>query len=141
MKNNAIIKFTSLSQNESFARICVSAFLAPLNPTISELADVKTAVSEAVTNSIVHGYPDTLGEIEMRLYSTDNLVKIEIVDYGVGIDDVEKARQPFYTTCSDSTRSGMGFMVMESFMDYISVVSALDEGTRVVMEKRIGEKN
>ena len=141
MKNNATVKFTSLSQNEGFARICVSAFLAPLNPTISELADIKTAVSEAVTNSIVHGYPDSLGEIEMRLYSADNLVKIEIVDYGVGIDDVEKARQPFYTTCSDGTRSGMGFMVMESFMDYISVVSALDEGTRVVMEKRIGEKN
>ena len=141
MKNTANIKFQSLSQNESFARICVSAFIAPLNPTVSQLADVKTAVSEAVTNAIVHGYPNKVGIIEMRLYSNDNLVKIEIVDDGTGIDDVDRAREPFYTTCTDGTRSGMGFMVMESFMDSVSVVSALEEGTRVVMTKRIGKNS
>ncbi|MBR2861599.1 MAG: anti-sigma F factor [Clostridia bacterium] len=139
MKNSAIIKFQSLSQNESFARICVSGFIAPLNPTVSQLADIKTAVSEAVTNAIVHGYPDSVGEIEMRLYSDKNLVKIEIVDDGAGIDDVERAREPFFTTCCDGTRSGMGFMVMESFMDSVTVVSAIDEGTRVVMTKRVGK--
>ena len=140
MKNSANIKFLSLSVNESFARMCVSSFVAPLNPTIEELNDIKTAVSEAVTNAIVHGYKDKNGEIEMRLFSEKNLVHIEIMDDGCGISDIEKARQPFFTTCTDGTRSGMGFTVMESFMDEIKIASAPDEGTRVVMQKKIGGK-
>ena len=140
MKNSVNIKFESQSVNESFARIAVSAFLAPLNPTINELADIKTAVSESVTNAIVHGYRDTAGIIEMKINVDGEWVRIEIIDDGTGIEDVEKARQPFYTTCGDGTRSGMGFMVMESFMDELYVASAPDEGTRVVMRKRIRVK-
>ena len=140
MKNSVNIKFESQSVNESFARIAVSAFLAPLNPTINELADIKTAVSEAVTNAIAHGYRDTAGIIEMKINVDGEWVRIEIIDDGTGIEDVEKARQPFYTTCGDGTRSGMGFMVMESFMDELYVASAPDEGTRVVMRKRIRVK-
>lgn len=140
MKNKANVKFLSLSQNESFARMCVSSFVAPLNPTIDELADLKTAVSEAVTNAIVHGYPQKCGEIEMRLFISGNEIAIEIMDDGVGISNIEQARKPFFTTCTDGTRSGMGFTVMESFMDEINVASAPDEGTRVVMKKRIGGK-
>ena len=140
MKNSVNIKFESQSVNESFARIAVSAFLAPLNPTINELADIKTAVSEAVTNAIVHGYRDTAGIIEMKINVDGEWVRIEIIDDGTGIEDVEKARQPFYTTCGDGTRSGLGFMVMESFMDELYVASAPDEGTRVVMRKRIRVK-
>ena len=140
MKNSVNIKFESQSVNESFARIAVSAFLAPLNPTINELADIKTAVSEAVTNAIVHGYRDTAGIIEMKINVDGEWVRIEIIDDGTGLEDVEKARQPFYTTCGDGTRSGMGFMVMESFMDELYVASAPDEGTRVVMRKRIRVK-
>lgn len=140
MKNSANIKFLSLSENESFARMCVSAFIAPLNPTLTELADIKTAVSEGVTNAIVHGYPNTIGQIEMRLNYENNVVRIEIMDDGIGIKDIEKARQPFFTTCSDGTRSGMGFTVMESFMDEISIVSASEEGTRIVLTKKLGGK-
>ena len=140
MKNRANIKFTSLSVNEGFARMCVASFVAPLNPTIEELNDIKTAVSEAVTNAVVHGYSNKNGEIEMRLFYENNFFHIEIMDDGCGISDVEKARQPFYTTCTDGTRSGMGFTVMESFMDEVKIASAPDEGTRVVMVKRIGGK-
>lgn len=140
MKNSATVKFLSLSQNESFARMCVSSFIAPLNPTLDELADIKTAVSEAVTNAIVHGYPETVGQIEMRINYENNVVHIEIMDDGVGIKDVEQAKKPFFTTCHDGTRSGMGFTVMESFMDELSVVSAAEEGTRVVLTKKLGGK-
>jgi stage II sporulation protein AB (anti-sigma F factor) len=140
MKNSANIKFLSLSQNESFARMCVASFIAPLNPTINELADIKTAVSEAVTNAIVHGYPDKTGLIEMRLTTEKNVVNIEIMDDGVGIKDIEQAKTPFYTTCNDGTRSGMGFTVMESFMDEMKIVSAFEEGTRIVLTKKLGGK-
>ena len=140
MKNSATIKFLSLSQNESFARMCVSSFVSPLNPTLDELADIKTAVSEAVTNAIVHGYPETVGQIEMRINYENNNVHIEIMDDGVGIKDIESARKPFFTTCLDGTRSGMGFTVMESFMDELRVVSAFEEGTRVVLTKKLGGK-
>ncbi len=140
MKNSANIKFKSLSVNEGFARMCVASFIAPMNPTIEELNDIKTAVSEAVTNGIVHGYSNKMGEIEMRLSYEKELLHIEIMDDGCGIPDIEKARQPFYTTCTDGTRSGMGFTVMESFMDEVTIASAPDEGTRVVMKKKIGGK-
>lgn len=140
MKNSATVKFLSLSQNESFARMCASAFIAPLNPTLDEIADIKTAVSEGVTNAIVHGYPDTIGQIELRMKYDKNIVHIEIMDDGVGIKDVEQAKKPFFTTCLDGSRSGMGFTVMESFMDQMNVVSASEEGTRVVLTKKLGGK-
>ncbi len=140
MKNSASIKFLSLSQNESFARMCVSSFIAPLNPTLDEIADIKTAVSEGVTNAIVHGYPDTIGQIEMRMNYDKNVLHIEIMDDGVGIKDIEQAKEPFFTTCLDGSRSGMGFTVMESFMDEMKVVSAFEEGTRVVLTKKLGGK-
>ena len=100
MNNTANVKFLSLSQNEAFARMCVQAFIAHLNPTLTELSDVKTAVSEAVTNAIVHGYPSAIGEIEMRLSTKNNVLHVEIMDDGTGIVDVTKAREPFFTTCS-----------------------------------------
>lgn len=141
MKNYAHIKFLSLSVNESFARMAISSFIAPLEPTISELSDIKTAVSEAVTNAIVHGYENKPGEIELKMSSSGRTVRIEVIDDGIGIADVEKAKEPFFTTCSDGTRSGMGFTVMESFMDEMTVASAPEEGTRVVMIKTLGENN
>ena len=141
MKNSASIKFLSLSQNESFARMCVSAFIAPLDPTISELSDVKTAVSEAVTNAIVHGYGDKKGYIEMRLEARYREVHIEIMDDGVGISDIVKARQPFFTTAEGEERSGMGFTVMESFMDGVAVHSAPGRGTAVRLTKRVQSRD
>lgn len=142
MKNTAIIRFDALSQNEAFARLCVSAFIAPANPSLEELGDVKTAVSEAVTNAIVHGYKNFGGEIEMILSLENQKLKIQVLDWGIGIEDIAKARTPFFTTCADGSRSGMGITVMESFMDKVDIVSAHEEGTRVVMEKAIkGELN
>lgn len=142
MKNNARIRFDALSQNEAFARICVSAFVAGANPNLEELNDIKTAVSEAVTNAIVHGYSSLGGEIEMVMCLNKNELEIQILDWGIGIKDVEEARKPFFTTCTDGTRSGMGITVMESFMDSVKIVSAHEEGTRVVMKKTImGEQN
>ncbi len=142
MKNNARIRFDAISQNEAFARLCVSAFIAGANPNLEELSDIKTAVSEAVTNAIVHGYKNSSGEIEMVLNLTKNKLTIQVLDWGIGICDVDEARKPFFTTCTDGTRSGMGITVMESFMDSVKIVSAHEEGTRVVMEKTImGECN
>ena len=140
MDNYMKLEIAAKGENASFARSAVAAFALSLNPTVSEISDIKTAVSEAVTNAIVHGYSHKNGEIEMRLFSEKNLVHIEIMDDGCGISDIEKARQPFYTTCTDGTRSGMGFTVMESFMDEIKIASAPEEGTRVVMKKLIGGK-
>lgn len=142
MKNNARIRFDALSQNEAFARICVSAFVAQANPNLEELNDIKTAVSEAVTNAIVHGYSSLGGEIEMLLVLSEKTIEIQVVDWGIGIENVEQARKPFFTTCTDGSRSGMGITVMESFMDEVKIVSAHEEGTRVVMKKTItGERN
>lgn len=141
MNNSAEIKFESLSENERFARMAVSAFVAPYGPTAEEISDIKTAVSEAVTNAVVHGYGDKRGIVEIKMYVDGNVVKIEVLDDGVGIEDVAKAREPFFTTCGDGTRSGMGFTVMESFTDKVEVVSAPEEGTRVVMYKKIGGTN
>lgn len=137
MKNSMSVKFDSLSQNEMFARICISAFIAPLNPNIEELNDIKTAVSEAVTNAIVHGYGGGPGIIEMTASIVENNVKIQVIDDGCGIEDIDEARKPFFTTCGDGTRSGMGFTVMENFMDTVMIASAPEEGTRVLMEKQI----
>ena len=135
------ITFLSLSENESFARSVISCFLLKLNPSVAELGDVKTAVSEAVTNCIVHGYPNTLGEIEMKAEITDSNVHINISDKGEGIDNLEMALTPFYTTRPEEERSGMGFTIMKSFMDDVVVTSKKGEGTNIYMKKRIGAEN
>ncbi|MBQ6625739.1 MAG: anti-sigma F factor [Ruminococcus sp.] len=135
--NEVNINFLSKSSNEGFARSAVSAFVLCLDPTISELADIKTAVSEAVTNCIVHAYPDTHGTIYINIKITEqNKIIIKIRDKGVGIEDVKQAIQPLFTTSNDE-RAGLGFAVMQSFMDSIKVRSKTGVGTTVIMEKTI----
>ena len=135
------ITFLSLSENEGFARSVISCFLLKLNPSVAELGDVKTAVSEAVTNCIVHGYPNSTGEIEMKAEIIGDEIHINISDKGVGIDNVEIALTPFYTTKPEEERSGMGFTIMKSFMDDVKVTSSKDSGTNICMKKRIGSEN
>lgn len=136
-ENKMRLVFDGISENESFARMAVAAFAVQLNPTMNELADIKTAVSEGVTNAIVHGYEGKGGDVEIRADITGNLLHIEIIDEGIGIENVSLAMEPFYTTRADEERSGMGFSVMESFMDRLDVASAPGEGTRLTMLKRI----
>ena len=136
-ENKMRLVFDGISENESFARMAVAAFAVQLNPTMNELADIKTAVSEGVTNALVHGYEGKGGEVEIRADITGNLLHIEIIDEGIGIENVSLAMEPFYTTRADEERSGMGFSVMESFMDKLDVASAPGEGTRLTMLKRI----
>ena len=139
MKNSDYIKmeFPSKSINESFARATVACFAARLDPTLEELADIKTAVSEAVTNCIVHAYPGELGTIWLRArIIKDSTLEISVRDSGVGIADVDKAREPMFSTGGDD-RSGMGFTIMESFMDKVKVRSSLGRGTSVTMTRRI----
>lgn len=134
------VTFTSRSANEGFARSCAACYAAQLDPNLDELADIKTAVSEAVTNSIVHAYPDTLGKITMRLRLLEgNELEIQIKDTGIGIPDVEQARTPLFTTGNEE-RSGMGFTIMESFMDKLTVRSTPGKGTTVTMKKRIARR-
>lgn len=135
--NRANIKFSSCSENEAFARLAAAAFVAPLDPTVEELSDIKTAVSEAVTNAIIHGYEDSAGTVSMELSIAGRLLTVEITDFGRGIDDIEKAMTPMYTSKPSLERSGMGFTVMESFMDSLSVKSSPGAGTTVLMTKRI----
>ncbi len=132
-----LIKFDSVSENEGFARNVIASFLLPLNPGIGELTDIKTAVSEAVTNAIVHGYPDTVGEVTMLAETDGENVHIVISDSGVGIDDLEAALEPFYTTKPDDERSGMGFTIIKTFMDEVKVISKQNAGTIVDMTKRL----
>jgi stage II sporulation protein AB (anti-sigma F factor) len=129
------IEFLSKSENESFARVAVAAFVSQLDPTIEEITDIKTAVSEAVTNAIIHGYENKKGFVKIEAYMKDNGVTIEVIDDGVGIDDVEEAMQPLYTSRPDLERSGMGFTVMETFMDSLEVISQKGKGTKVIMKK------
>lgn len=136
IKNEMRLDFASLSENEAFARVVVAAFAAQLNPTIEELADVKTAVSEAVTNAIIHGYENGPGTIHLSALLFEDGIKIEIEDDGRGIVDVEQARMPFYTSKPELERSGMGFTVMENFMDEVEVHSLPGKGTRIVMLRR-----
>lgn len=133
--NQVVLTFPSRSANEAFARTAAAAFAAQLDPTLDELGDVKTAVSEAVTNAIVHAYPDTLGKVELklRLYP-GHLLEIIVRDWGVGIADIEKARTPLFTTGNEE-RAGMGFTIMESFTDTMKVKSAPQKGTTVTMRK------
>ncbi len=137
MINKMKLTFSSISENEAFSRSVVSAFIMPLNPTVSEICDIKTAVSEAVTNAVVHGYPDTVGDILLSCEIIDNEVHIKIQDFGVGISNVPKALEPFYTTKGDLERSGMGFTIMQSFMDNVEVISNINEGTTVIMSKKL----
>lgn len=135
--NYISLEFMARSVNEAFARTAVACFAAQMDPTLDELGDIKTAVSEAVTNAIVHAYPDTLGKVSLRVrILEDSVLEIVIRDWGRGIADVGKAREPMYTTGGDE-RSGMGFTIMESFMDKLSVRSAPGKGTRVMMRKKI----
>ena len=139
MENNDYIKleFPSRSVNESFARATVGAFASRMDPTLEELADIKTAVSEAVTNCIVHAYPGVIGSIRLRARILNgNTLEISIRDDGIGISDVNKAREPMFTTGGDD-RSGMGFTIMESFMDKVKVRSTQGKGTTVIMSRRI----
>ena len=135
--NEMKLEFLSKSCNEAFARITVAAFASQLDPTIEELADIKTAVSEAVTNCIIHGYEETEGIVKIKGRIIKNTVEIEISDTGKGIENVELARKPLYTTKANLERSGMGFTIMESFMDDIEIDSVLGLGTKVIMKKKI----
>ncbi len=138
-QNEMLLEFESKSQNESFARTVVAAFAAQLDPTIEELADIKTAVSEAVTNSIIHGYANSKGIIKMHCVIIDNELTVEIIDDGVGIEDIDKAMEPLYTTRPELERSGMGFSFMEAFMDELEVESLIGQGTTIKMKKRVGK--
>ena len=140
MKTNRMqLQFDAKSVNESFARVAVAAFMTSLNPTFEEVADVKTAVSEAVTNAIIHGYENELHKISIRCVTQEDMLLLEIKDQGKGIEDVEKAMEPLFTTKPELERSGMGFSFMEAFMDNLEVISAPGEGTVVKMEKKIGK--
>ncbi|SHH39323.1 anti-sigma F factor [Clostridium grantii] len=135
-ENTMKVEFLSKSQNESFARVAVAAFISQLDPTIEELADVKTAVSEAVTNSIIHGYGDNIGFITIEVKILGNEIEIKIKDKGVGIKDIDKAMEPLFTSRPDLERSGMGFTVMETFMDKLEVLSDEEDGTTILMKKK-----
>lgn len=135
--NEMKLEFSSKTCNEAFARVAVAAFVSQLDPTIDEISDIKTAVSEAVTNSIIHGYADEDGVVKIRTRIFANNVEIEIVDNGRGIENVEEAMKPLYTSKPDLERSGMGFTIMQSFMDDVKVESSLGFGTKVTMKKKI----
>ena len=135
--NEMKLEFLSKSNNEAFARITVAAFAAQLDPTIEELSDLKTAVSEAVTNAIIHGYEEKQGVVKIEAKIIEDGITIEVSDSGKGIEDVALAKQPLYTTKPNLERSGMGFTIMESFMDEMEIESILGLGTKVTMKKKI----
>ena len=135
-ENKMELSFLGISENEGFARVCAGAFAAQVNPTMEEIADIKTAVSEAVTNVIVHAYPGEVGKVVLRGALQEDHLVIEVEDYGCGIPDLESALQPFYTTVAGEERSGMGFTVMQTFMDQMFVSSVVGQGTKVTMVKK-----
>lgn len=137
-ENEMKLEFDSRSCNEGFARVAVAAFLTQLNPTLEEVADVKTALSEAVTNAIIHGYEGRVEKIIVQCRICGQAIEIEVIDHGAGIADVKQAMEPLFTTREDCERAGMGFSFMEAFMDTLEVTSAPEEGTRVKMTKYIG---
>ena len=139
VKNEMKIEFDSKSNNEAFARIAVAAFTSQLDPTIEEIADIKTAVSEAVTNSIIHAYPNRDGLVKIKTVLYENEVKIEIIDNGDGIENIDEAREPLFTTKCNLERSGMGFTIMENFMDSLKVESVVGLGTKITMIKKINK--
>lgn len=134
MKNSMEIKFKAIPENVAFARNVVASFILPLNPSLDQLSDIKTAVNEAVTNVVVHAYPEKVGSVHMKITTDNHNVKITISDDGIGIKDLTRALTPFYTTKPDDERSGMGFTVMESFMDKLDVKNE-KLGVTVTMEK------
>ncbi|MDO5425636.1 MAG: anti-sigma F factor [Eubacteriales bacterium] len=136
-KNEMRLEFDSRSCNEGFARVAVAAFLTQLNPTLEEVADVKTALSEAVTNCIVHGYEGTVEKIQIACTIEGSIIEIRVIDHGCGIEDVKKAMEPLFTTKPEEERAGMGFAFMEAFMDEVVVESARGAGTTVIMKKKI----
>lgn len=140
IENQVTLEFPSRSANEGFARTAAACFAAQLDPTLEEVNDIKTAVSEAVTNAIVHAYPDVIGKVSMKLRIREgHILEIAVRDWGVGIADVEQARTPLFTTGNEE-RSGMGFTIMESFMDTLRVRSAPGKGTTVTMARRISRR-
>ena len=139
-ENEARVFFTAVSENESFARLFAAGFFSQLDPTVSEIPDIKTAVSEAVTNAIIHGYERREGMVELYCAYQERKVYIEVADQGRGIEDVAQAREPLYTSKPELERSGMGFTIMETFMENMRVESVVGEGTRVYMEKTLSEE-
>lgn len=139
--NEMTLRFKAIKENESFARMSVASFVAVVNPTMEEIGDIKTALSEAITNSIVHAYPDTVGDVIINVKLCNNEIYITVTDYGIGIQDINKAKQPFYTSKPNSERSGMGFTVMEGFMDSVDVVSSVGKGVIVSMSKKLNVVN
>ena len=140
VRNYITLEFPSRSANEGFARAAVAAFAVQLDPTLEELGDIKTAVSEAVTNAIVHAYPDTIGKIAVKCRILEgDVLEVAVRDWGRGIADVERAREPLFTTGGEE-RSGMGFTIMESFMDSLRVTSKEGQGTKVTMRRRIAQR-
>ncbi|UGB29350.1 anti-sigma F factor [Metabacillus sp. B2-18] len=140
MRNEMNLQFSALSQNESFARVTVASFIAQLDPTMDELTEIKTVVSEAVTNAIIHGYDnDPSGIVYISVTLEDGIVQLTIRDEGIGIADIEEARQPLYTTKPELERSGMGFTIMENFMDEITVESSATRGTTVRLTKHLSK--
>ena len=137
MKNEMTLAFDSISENEEFARVTVAAFVSQLNPTLEEVADIRTAVSEAVTNAIIHGYPEGIHTIVLRVRMENQQLEVWVIDEGVGIADISRAMEPLYTSRPDLERSGMGFMFMEAFMDEVKVESSPGMGTTVYMKKQI----
>ena len=140
-ENKIIINFLSLSENEALARNVAVFYALKFNPSVSDVSDIKTAVSEAVTNSIVHGYPDKVGNITMECYVKGDFLHINVLDEGVGIKDVNSAIEPFFTTRENEEHSGMGFTIMKSFMDSVNVVSKPNEGVKVYMSKKLKAVN
>lgn len=140
MKQEMKLEIDSIPSNESFARVVVAAFLTRLNPTMEEVADIKTAISEAVTNAIIHGYQNEVHKIEIAAAVEENTLTVSIQDFGIGIEDIGKAMEPLYTTRRDLERSGMGFVFMEAFMDTVKVESKVGAGTKVTMTKKIGRR-
>ena len=140
MNNYMKLEIPAKSTNEAFVRATIGAFASQIDPTIEELSDIKTAVSEGVTNAIIHGYESLGGVINVICRIEENIIEIVITDFGIGIPDIEKAREPLYTSKPDEERSGMGFTVMETFMDTLIIESKAGEGTRLTMRKKIERK-
>ena len=138
--NEMEILFDSRSENEGFARVAVAAFMTQLNPTVEEVSDVKTAVSEAVTNAIIHGYENQIHKVSIQCTVRERELTVEVKDMGKGIENIQQAMTPMYTSKPELERSGMGFSFMEAFMDSVNVVSKPSEGTRVIMKKSIGKE-
>ncbi len=138
MNNYMKLEIPAKSSNEAFVRAAAGAFISQTDPTIEEMADIKTAVSEGVTNAIIHGYENIKGVVTLICRIEENMVEIVIIDQGVGIADIEKAREPLYTSKPKEERSGMGFTVMETFMDVLIIESEVGKGTKITMRKRIG---